>query len=178
MDRETSDLIARWYLGTTSAREFPDWAVNELEKGRDSENLRILGSQIGAKRHDEVEDYFRKAVADLEWHLPDKVEAANAYATRLMQDIVDRAILPNEACKELHMICRSLAYPANLYNWSALYWEGDELSDKEFGDLVLNEARQVLNGDRPELIYPGYLSNTKRDPSPSFWNRLKSFFYK
>ena len=49
MDEETNTLIAKWYMaqsnyGSVAAREFPDWAISQLEKGQDSKHLRMLAS--------------------------------------------------------------------------------------------------------------------------------------
>ena len=178
MDRETNDLIARQYLsernlGSVEPREFSDWAVDELEKGRDSRDLRILASEFDATSFSDIERHFRASIAELGWTYPDENMATKAYAESIMQKIVDGGIEPYEGCRELYMMCIYLGYPKYLYNWNALFWAEEDLSDEELNRLITDEARRRLSGEETEATHEGFMFRGTSEQSDGFWKRLK-----
>lgn len=178
MDIETYDLIARIYLsqsnfGTVNPSEIADWAVSELEQGRDSKHLRILASAFDAKSRTELEVHFRQSLVELDWEYPTKEVATKRYSESIMQRIVKSEIEPFEGCKELCNLCIYLEYPKDLYNWNALYWAQDELDRETLSALILEEAENRLNGVETEPLHEGFMYRSVERQSTSFWQRAK-----
>lgn len=157
IDEETNTLIARWYLskgyeGIVGARDFSDWAISKLEEGRDTGNLRMLASMFNEDVFAEVESHFRKALSELGWSLPPSQESVERYSRSIASQIVNDEITPFEGCRKLHDINSFLDYPPYLYNWTGLYWAGDDLTPGEHDDLIREEAERLLRGEIPDPL--------------------------
>lgn len=178
MDRETNDLIARWYLSQRNVenvepREFADWALFEVEKGHDLKYLKMLASQFDSKSISEVEEHFRKSISELGWVFPDEETATKRYAESIMKQILNGSIPPYEGCRRLYMMCIYLGYPDYLYNWNAFFWAREDISDDELNELIVDEARSRLAGEPTERIHEVFMYRGESEQSSSFWARLK-----
>ncbi len=178
MDRETNDLIARWYLSqrnieTVEPREFADWALFEIENGRDGRYLKMLASQFDSKSISDVEEHFRKSISELGWAFPNEETSTKRYAESIMQQIVDKALDPYEGCRRLYMMCIHLGYPDYLYNWNALFWAREDIADDELDALIIDEAKSRLAGEPIERIHEGFMYRDESQQSPGFWAKLK-----
>ena len=65
MLRETSTLLARRYLGQASLGEFVNWALFLLEKGYDTEQIRMLSSRGPAPTWADVTYHFGQILDEL-----------------------------------------------------------------------------------------------------------------
>ena len=164
MDEETNTLIAKWYLardsyGTVSARDFSDWAIQLLEQGFDSRNIRILASMFNADIFLEVEGYFHKSLKDLAWEFPNIEDCLLRYARFIANEIIEGKIKPFEGCIIMREIYNALDCPAILANWISLYWagddyywQGDNLTEEELDKQIVQEAKRFLTGET--FIFP------------------------
>ena len=181
MDEETNNLIARWYLSELNyssvvAREFADWAVLELENGRDSKNLCILASEFNARAIDDVEDHFRRSLQDLGWDFPTKKTAINRYADNVISQIAKGQVEPFEGCRELKMMWSFLDYPQNLSNWNSLFWASEEILDDELDVLIVDEARRLLAGEPSKYEMAEFVSRLEIENPVGVWERIKNVF--
>ena len=148
-----SDHIARLfalrYLGNLAKDAIVDWALAELEVGRDSESLRILAGMRDHPYPTEVELYFFRALKELEIETPDKAQALNSYCRFIAEQIVNSSITPRNGCKELYWVYRSLDYPSELLDWLLLAEGLDPqtnvpLNSQQCDAAVTRQANELL----------------------------------
>ncbi len=136
MNDETLKLFAKYCLHRTSAKDFSDWAINCLENGIDSKNIRILASMFTAQYENEVSKYFFKSLADLNWNPPSAEKCLLDYAKLIAQQILDNEIDAIEGSNEIYMIYLHLDYVPELTNWDYLH---GGMHPETYEDLVFNK---------------------------------------
>lgn len=174
IDEETNTLIAHWYLGTADARAFSDWAVSQLEQGRDSKNLGMLAAMFDATVVLDVEDHFRRSFNELRWELPPRGECVERYAKHIASEIVEGKIKPAEGCVQLANLYYLLEHPAFLSDWHGVYWAGEDLRADEFDELIIEEARAFVAGKTPdhEELYVRIRAERKAFQQKGLFKRL------
>ncbi|MEQ1643075.1 MAG: hypothetical protein ABL959_06490 [Pyrinomonadaceae bacterium] len=180
MDQTTNNLIARWYLsqrnyGSVEPREFADWAVMQIEAGKETPHLQMLASEFQANSITEVEPDFRRALDELGWEFPDKSEAIRRYAESILGKIVSEEIKPFEGCSQLYMMCSYADYPEYLQNWNGLYWAEEDMPIGELDQLIIDEAKGQLKGERRPLI-PEAFTFVQTSPKLGIWERFLEIF--
>lgn len=159
MNIELNALVAKRALGIATAEDFSDWAEDLLAQGCDGKNVAILAS-FGIDRFtdsNEIEEYFKKCVAELGLVLPEERVAILGYAKDLAANICD-GILEPEAGLELlknfwqatdndeplYIIWDELAEDINtLDNYGGYSWN-TSLSEDNTDEFIIQVARQFL----------------------------------
>ncbi len=145
-------LLARRYLGHRAWSDAVEWAVRELEAGRDSESLRILAGLTTPEGWSEVDDWLPRAFRELGYEWPDRETCLRAYARDVAARMVDRDMTADAGCAELYQVHRALDL-AHASVWDYLAdnlhpHEGRELGDGEFDEVVIEFARKLLETGR------------------------------
>jgi hypothetical protein len=152
MNEETNALIAKLYLRKTSARDFSDWAVSCLEQGLDTKNIRILAAMFDVDSFSEINDYFQRALADLNWSFPEKDECLERYTKFIARQILEKKIAPQTGCAILLDIFYSLEYPNYLSEINSLFWHYEEFPAEDVDLQVIQEAERLISGR--QIIFP------------------------
>jgi|GEM_PF-2022639 len=156
MEISTLSIQAKFVLGRAQSGDYIDWAVNELAKGWDSKNLRILAGLEKASSPFEAEAYFLKARTEL--LLPEftKDEAIRVYALHLAQQIILSEGNFETLVGMISELCYSNGYPKYLMVWYDL---NDGLCDKRSGDypyaceaLYKTDSKSVVDAIAREFI--------------------------
>jgi len=151
----TTRLYARRALDTALREEYVAWAIEMLEAGRNSRNLRMLAGLGPPLSSSEVEDHFQKAIRELEIDPPEARSAIDDYACDIANRTLNGSISPYMCASELDEICHRLDYPKPYLGWVELAEIGGDLraeipnwlatmSPKKFEKEVLKEAREFI----------------------------------
>jgi hypothetical protein len=178
VNEETNALIARFYLGKTTARDFADWAVSCLEQNLDTKNIRILSAMFNVDSHSEIDDYFQRALEDLNWKFPRKEECLKKYAEFIARQILDKKIEPATGCGIIHTIYYALEYPDYFLNWNILFWNYEDALAEEIDFEVIREAERLISGN-PTIFPPAveekpFLSDIREEDNflVRLWRRI------
>ena len=153
----TGVAIRAWRaLGRPSAPSWVDWAVQQLEEGRDGSNLRILAGLS------EPFDYF-ETIRLADGALPEagleplgQAEAISAYSWDLVSRLTEQPSFTTEVLSQLAGLCVDTGYPKSLMPFYLLhfarqdllagedqhYWNGADATNID--KIVQNEARAWL----------------------------------
>ena len=146
---QTLQIIAERYLGSATCEDYVAWAVACLEANLDSKNIRILSSLRKPLYSSEVDEYFKRSLADLGWAMPAEREFLFQYLRRLAQRIVSREIPPLVGCAKIYRVVVALEYPGELTEWVYLD-EGldpagfNELVGAGWDQAIISEAERLL----------------------------------
>ncbi|HZG72855.1 MAG TPA: hypothetical protein VEY51_15055 [Chondromyces sp.] len=108
-----------------------------LENDRASLSLNILSSLREPLNIFEVEDYFRRALKELDWQEPSYEECAVYYIQHLSKKILEDKNHALEIAYDIYMVVRDLDYPDNLEEWCNI----SEMID----DFLYGDNRSKLN---------------------------------
>src|SRR5262245_6565686 len=100
--RDARRLLAHRYLGRASWDVAVNWAIHELEEGRDSESLRILAGLTPPGAWSDVDEWLPKAFAELGYEWSPEEPCLRAYAVDVAADIVDGVLSPDKGCSEIY----------------------------------------------------------------------------
>ena len=156
MNAATNNLFAGRFLGNISSEDYVHWAIDCLENGLDSKNIRILASLGKPLYSYEAEDYFKRSLRDLGWNQPDPAECLTEYVGALAEQIVKGTVTPAEGCANIYRVCVELKYPRALMVWVYL---DEGLDPENYGDLsgaaldssIIREARRFMEVRRFEM---------------------------
>jgi hypothetical protein len=81
--------IAKYVTGHITTSQLPELAIMGIEDGYESESLFILAGMSNGDNGFEIQEYFKKTLAELNLELPDKRNAALQYITGIVQDILN-----------------------------------------------------------------------------------------
>ncbi len=135
----------------------------------------MLASEFQAGSITEVESDFHRALDELGWKLPEKSEAIKRYAESTLGKIVSGAIEPFEGCFQLYMMCSYADYPEYLQNWNGLYWAEEDMPMDELNQLIVDEAKGRLKGEK-RLLIPEALKFVPTSPKLGIWDRFLEIF--
>ena len=133
MNDENVKFFAKYCLGEVSPKDFSDWAVNCLEKGIDTKNIRILASMFNAQYTSEVETYFIRSLDDLNRDFPKKEKVLPEYAELVAKEILSKKIKAIEGANEIYKVYRNLGYEPELANCEYLNMK---MHPETYEDLV------------------------------------------
>lgn len=136
MNEETVKFFAKYQFGDVSAKDFSDWAIDCLEKGIDSKNIRILASMFNAQSVSEIEDYFFRSLSDLNWKLPAKEDFLPQYTNLIAKQILNKEIDAVSGCHEIYKVYRTLDYKKELRDWEYLNMG---MHPETYEDLVIEK---------------------------------------
>ena len=117
MNEITKQLFARIYLDNITSDNFVDWAIDCLEEGLDTKNLRMLAASEKPYYSDEIEIRFNKTLNELSWQKPTKEESLFSYAKEFADKIVNGSLSPTEGLRDIYLISLELNYPPKLKAW-------------------------------------------------------------
>ena len=142
-------LIAKRGLQMNLGRDAQDWAIRELEAGRDSRHLRQLA---GSTETDSVEDLFDRTLRELGiGALPDRESALVLYAQELAAEYLAGRLSRESLLQELCRLCVATDYSRQLYPFYLLLWTLDDLQKQGFSfylqDVTLENFAQVLRAE-------------------------------
>jgi len=93
--------IAKYVTGHLTTSQLPELAILGIEEGYESESLFILAGMSKNDNGFEIQEYFKKALAELNLELPDRRNAALEYTTGITQDILNEKKDLFEGLKEI-----------------------------------------------------------------------------
>ena len=178
MDERTNKFIAELYLSGKTARDYCNWAIESLEMGFDSKNLRILSSMLQNYYAYETETYFRKSLVDLNWQFPAENDCLKRYGKLLSEKVLNDEINPFDALSILQEIYYNSHYNDDFQNWGYLYMHEDSMSEEEFIEAIKKEADNFLRDGRvkfPETMEEKQLFSDIRQ-NESFIDKLLKIF--
>jgi hypothetical protein len=177
MDPETNDLIARLYLSEkglshVETADLASWAASRITAGHETPAVRRLAQATG-DIDAEADALFREAISEMGWEWPSKKSALKRHAESILPSIVDGSMDPYDGCSHLYIISIFLGHPDYLYNWNGLFWAREDLEVGELNELIIEEARQQLEGKPPTIneSLPRY--DEDDEAQPGFLARLK-----
>jgi hypothetical protein len=132
MNDLTKQLFARIYLDKITSDYLVDWAMDCLEEGIDSKNLRMLAASEKPYYSNEIEIRFEKTLDELGWKKPTKKESLLILAKEFADSISNGIISPTEGLREIYLISFELNHPLELKNW---FWL-DEGHDPETNEWL------------------------------------------
>src|SRR4026209_423182 len=98
-------ILGKKALQQLSSGDYVDWAGELLVQGYYSRSLRILAGLDRFVSTFEAEDYFVRAITELNLTLPDSDTAIRAYACAIARQIVEDEITAPEGVRALFKIC-------------------------------------------------------------------------
>ena len=138
---DTLLLYYHIYKGTVSPVNYINWAINMLEKGCSSHSLNILASLREPHNIFEVEDYFRRALKELDMDEPSYEECAAYYIRHLSKNILENENKAIDLAYEIYLVVRDLEYKENLEEW---YNISDQIDDFLYGDNFSNLSKEDI----------------------------------
>jgi lipoprotein-releasing system ATP-binding protein len=149
VEDEFVKLRARDCFGRAKDEDFIAWAGKALEAGLDTKSLRILAGLNLPRERDEIEPYFRKAVAELELKWPSWEEATYSHLREIAEAILSRQITPSEGCSTIYCLSADLGHPQALRNWIYL---DDQLSLTDYRNLTEAELEAEVQREAESII--------------------------
>ena len=113
-------IFGKKALQQLSSGDYVDWAGEMLVQGYDSRSLRILAGLDRFVSTFEAEDYFVRAITELNFILPDSDAAIRAYACAIARQIIDDQITAQDGVRALFKICIATEYAADFIIWLEL----------------------------------------------------------
>ena len=159
MNDETLKFFAKYCFGETSVKDFSDWAIDCLEHGLDSKNLRILASMFNAQYLAEVETYFIKSLDEMNLDYPTDERYLPAYAKLIARQIINKEIDAVEGCDELQKVYIYLDFNSDFSNWNYLHqrmhpetFEDLEGAELRLEEAIIDEASKMIYGKKT-MVY-------------------------
>jgi len=145
---ELTDLFAQFWLRHSLPSAFVDWAVQELVRGKDSPNLRILAGLSGDDRS-EVMLYLERALQELKVKWPEHRSCLLQYCRRVARRIVAGKITPGEGYNLIYEVILELEYPRELRGWLEIEmdfyrFEGADDETKQVELIIVEEAKRFV----------------------------------
>ena len=81
--------IAKYVTEHLTTSQLPELAILGVQEGYESESLFILAGMSNMDNGFEIQEYFKKTLAELNLELPDRRKAALEYAIGIAQDILN-----------------------------------------------------------------------------------------
>jgi len=153
----TGVAIRAWRaLGRPPTTSWVDWAVRELEQGRDGSNLRILAGLREPFDYFDTNRYADGALGEVGLEPVTGGEAISAYTQELVGALAEQPTLATELLSQLAGLCVDTGYPKSLMTFYLLhfarqdlqageeqhYWNGANSSNID--DIIHTEARAWL----------------------------------
>ena len=113
-------IFGKKALQQLSSGDYVDWAGEMLVQGYDSRSLRILAGLDRFVSTFEAEDYFVRAITELNLTLPDSDTAIRAYACAIARQIIEDEITARDGVRALFKICIATEYAGDFIIWLEL----------------------------------------------------------
>jgi hypothetical protein len=143
MDSSTLNLFALKYEGRATDADFVEWAVDQLQSGRDPEPVVILAGLSAPLNAHEVQQYFDQGIKALGIDPPSREEALRWKALQLVNRLSEREIGQEELeadVRRLAGLCVLLDYPDDLFVWYDL----DEEVHDRFSFMAMDKWKMAV----------------------------------
>jgi hypothetical protein len=131
MPPSTATIFGRRAMNRVSAADYVAWATGMLVDGHDSPTLRVLAGLDERGSVFETEEYFSRALRELQIPEPDEAGKMRAYAYDLARQILGGTLAAEEGVRALYQICLASGYARPFMVW--LYLD-DALDSIKAGD--------------------------------------------
>lgn len=156
MDDSTRLLLVRRVLGETwGARSAVEWAIEQLENGRETESILMLAGLSKSGSDWEADDYFQRSLRELGWSVPAREELLRWYADFTACRIIEEPTAPVERLAAHVRGLSELAFmwpKGDLDVWVRVHGDYEcmtaiNLSEEAWRSDVLAQARALLAHD-------------------------------
>ncbi|KOS64856.1 hypothetical protein FJQ98_21165 [Lysinibacillus agricola] len=139
------------------AVDYINWAFSMLENNCSSFSLNILSSLREPLNIFEVEDYFGRALSELELQEPSYEECARYYILHLSEKILQDKNNAVDIVYDINTVIRDIDYPEDLEEWFIISDMIDEfhyggnnfkLTKDELIATIMNEAKSQLKNNK------------------------------
>lgn len=137
--------------------DYINWAFTMLEDNCSSFSLNILASLREPLNIFEVEDYFRRALSEMELQEPSYEECARYYILHLSEKILQDKKNVFEIVYDINLVIRDIDYPEDLKEWFIISDMVDEfqyggndfnLTKEEVITAIMDEAKNQLKNNK------------------------------
>ena len=182
-------LLGKQIFTHIDSKDYVDWAVQVLENGFDSENIRILAGLDNADT-DERLKYFQKCLNDLNIQIPtDQNEILRDFTTRLANNVIAGLESPKAGLKIMLDIVRASDYSARFMQFMDLdedidyvMYSGTPLFNREIhknniDEMIINEFKLFLQIESTDLNIRdmAYCKNCNKAMTPELKKNLAIF---
>lgn len=155
--------IADYVTGNLTTSQLPKIGLAGLEQGMNSNSLTILAGMSDNDNLHEIEDYFKKALTELEIKLPDKREAALELAKYYADEIIIGKIDPvdgvnkiiHKALDSYDFFNESKEYAMDSIGFQkiyGLYWTYDDLSETDHSWSKEKTNKEIMKEVKDDMI--------------------------
>ncbi|WP_431807692.1 hypothetical protein [Lysinibacillus sphaericus] len=139
------------------AVDYIDWAFNMLENNCSSFSINILSSLREPLNIFEVEDYFSRALYEIELQEPSYEECAKYYILHLSEKILQDKTNVFDIVYDINTVAREINYPDDLEEWlyisdmiDEFHYGGNDfnLTKEEVIAAIMHEAKNTLKNNK------------------------------
>lgn len=137
--------------------DYINWALTMLEDNCSSFSLNILSSLSEPLNIFEVEDYFRRALSEMELQEPSYEECARYNILQLSEKLLQDKKNVFEIVYDINLVIRDIDYPEDLKEWFIISDMVDEfqyggndfnLTKQEVITAIMDEAKNQLKNNK------------------------------
>lgn len=141
METETEVLYYKKVEGTVLAIDYIEWAFTMLHNRMSTPSLNILASLTEPLNIFEIEEYFNRALYELDITEPSYEDSAKHYVRYLLRQIVDDPSIAIDNANEVYTIARGHFLGEEHDRW---YEVSELIDDFLYGDNSKNITRAYL----------------------------------
>ncbi|MEK3955821.1 hypothetical protein [Psychrobacillus sp. FSL K6-1464] len=154
---QTNALFYKIQKGTVITKDYVNWSINLLENDVSSPSVNIISSFLNGESIFEVEEYFNRALNELEIQKPTFEICARAYIGHLANKIIkenNHSFTFDFAYKIYRIVASDLDYPDDLMEW---YEISEMIDEQRNGDIPLefNESQVISTIKNEANIFLG-----------------------
>ncbi|MFZ0576269.1 MAG: hypothetical protein WAM41_02075 [Psychrobacillus psychrotolerans] len=154
---QTNALFYKIQKGTVITKDYVNWSINLLENDVSSPSVNIISSFLTGESIFEVEEYFNRALNELEIQKPTFEICARAYIGHLANKIIkenNHSFTFDFAYKIYRIVASDLDYPDDLMEW---YEISEMIDEQRNGDIPLefNESQVISTIKNEANIFLG-----------------------
>jgi hypothetical protein len=185
----TNYLLGKQIFTNIDSKDYVDWAIQVLQNGFDSENIRILAGLDNSDTEERLR-YFQKSLDDLNIQIPtDKNEILKDFTTRLANNVIVGLESPKVGLKIMLDIVRVSDYSARfmqfmdldedidcvMYSETPLFNIG--LHKDNIDEMIINEFRLFLQIESTDLNIRdmAYCKNCNKAMTPELKKNFSIF---
>jgi len=147
---DLAKLLIGFDAGDITPQSLIDWAIGQLQEGKDSASLNELAWLYGPGRH-EARELFLKAIEELSYNIPPYPERQVLLAKEIAKKIISGEKDINQGCGEIADISRELDSPDSLSVFELLAHEQHD--HENIGITAENIKPSIIDSAR------GFLAN-------------------
>ncbi|MEK5206736.1 hypothetical protein [Psychrobacillus sp. FSL H8-0510] len=154
---QTNALFYKIQKGTVITKDYVNWSINLLENDVSSPSVNIISSFLTGESIFEVEEYFNRALNELEIQKPTFEICARDYIGHLANKIIkenNHSFTFDFAYKIYRIVASDLDYPDDLMEW---YEISEMIDEQRNGDIPLefNESQVISTIKNEANIFLG-----------------------